>query len=422
MDSRYILLLLLFCQVAFSATDCAGYEDSFFVRVLDGALKPVPGADVTVTYDRGATFGEKYFTTPINQTDSSGKRYYEIINLGTTSREIDCNIVINASAGGARKSVKIIADQHGPTVDVKFDDVFLLRFYVRDQLKAPLKDAAVSIGNFSGRTDQNGKLSGYFKVGSYDYFASYIDASQAGKLNVSNETDFEVIFPHYRISIDVTDDSGKPLDAELSIFNQTFQMENGHFENEKTFGETVPYRVEYGGLVTEDTILPATNPIVMVRYDISSPTFKSITPAVLNNRYKLNVEVFDPNQYPSGIDVSSVKVRYKIEPSDATSPWGSAIVYTTGRSMYTADFPELPGSSIVKFVVEVKDKAGNRAEKEGTFSTFAGAINGTQNQTEPQPNPSEDQGIPLIYIAVGAIVLVLAAILVFIMKSKAAGG
>jgi hypothetical protein len=427
MNLRYVAIFILAIQViplVFAETNCTGYHDMFTVNVLDGNLKPVSNATVIVKYDRGQSFGDKYFITPPKQTDASGQILYDIYNGGTNVREIDCKIEINATAGGADKSVTIEAGKHGPTVDVIMSDVFSLKFFVRDQFRAALPNATVNVGNYSGVTDGSGMYFKEIKEGVYPYFASYVDASQAGSINISNDTEFEVLFPHYRITVDVSDDTGTPLPATLTIFNKTFEMQDGHFENEKTFGDSVPYTVNYRGIITEGTISPATLPIVELIYDINAPLFGNITPQTMNDRYQLQIEVWDPNEFADGLDISSMKMYYKLEPSDATTPWSNAVVYTTGRNKFTADFPKLPPDSIVKFRAEVKDKAGNRAEKEGKFSTYAVAppVNNTGNETNPQPPPSQEQGIPLIYILGGVIVLVLGLYLVFRMKSKPPAG
>ncbi|MEW6035757.1 MAG: hypothetical protein AB1529_04035 [Candidatus Micrarchaeota archaeon] len=426
MDGRFALsFLILLIFIAPAQAACIGYNDTFDVRVLDGSLKPVEGAAITVKYDRGSTFGEQYFTTPMKYTDASGKVHYDIFNQGTLARKIDCNIEINATAGGASKKMTVVANEHGPVVDVILNDVYLMRFYVRDQLRAPLQNATVTIGALSNRTDKDGMVKYYLKKGVHQYFASYQTASQPGSLNVTNETAFEIIFTYYKVGIDISDDAGKPIDASITILNETALMEGGHYGNDRLFGEMVPYTIDYRGIVTEDVLYPASEPIVQLRYDLNAPLIKGITPDYSGGRFKLHIEATDPNQYASGLDVSSVKVQYKIEPSDASTPWSSAVVFTAGRSNFTADFPELPPNKLVSFRVELKDKTGNRAEQEGKFSTFAtgpgpgNQTNNTQNQTNTQPPPQQEQGIPLIYIIGGVIVLILGVYLVFRIKSKA---
>ncbi|MFH0737793.1 MAG: hypothetical protein V1827_04175 [Candidatus Micrarchaeota archaeon] len=423
MDLRYALASLLLLHLSAPAfADCVGYSDSFDVRVLDGSLKAIEGAEVTVKYDRGATFGEKYFTTPVKLTDASGKVHYDIYNGGTLTRPIDCNIVINATAGNASKLQTIVAETHGPTVDVVLSDVFLFRFYVRDQLGAPLTNASVTIMGATDKTDSGGMIVYRLKKGAYDYMASFESASEAGKFTIQNESNYVVIFPHNRISIDVTNDAGDPLEATITIFNDTFVIEGGHYEEARAFGDQVPYVVEYHGLVTEGVIEPAVEPMLVIRYDITSPLIQSITPDFKEGSYKLQIAAMDMNQFASGIDLGSMKAYYRVEPADATVPWSNAVVFTSGRNQFTADFPELPPGRLVKFKIELKDKAGNRAEQEGSFTTTTATPEPDQNDTNPQPPPPQDQGIPLIYIIGGVILIVLAVYLVFRIKSKAVGG
>jgi len=421
MKSYHIFAFIILYLATPVFADCIGYTDSFDVRVLDGNLKPVEGAEVQVTYDRGASFGEQYFTTPMRITDASGIIHYDIYNQGTLTRDIDCTIVINATAGGSSKKVSVEANAHGPTVDLVLSDVYILRFYVRDQLGAPLVNASVSVDGTTNKTDDNGRVMYRLKTGTYQYFASYSSASQPGLLTIEDETEFLVTFSHYKIRIDVTDDGGNPLPAILTIFNESFALEGGHYELDKAFGEEIPYTVEYMGLVTDDMLVPSLDPRVEVRYDVTSPLIESITPEFLGNTYKLQISAKDPNEYASGLDMSSVRVYYRVEPADAAVPWSNAIVFTAGKDLFTADFPELPPSSLVRFRVELKDKAGNRAEQEGTFSTSAAPPEG-QNGTTTQPPTEEDHEIPLIYIVGGVIILISAIYLVIRIKSKAGGG
>lgn len=422
MDCRYIVLFLILSQVAFA--DCVGYNDSFDVRVLDAKYRPVPDAEVQVTYDRGATFGEQYFTTPAHYTDSEGKAHFIIFNQGTTARKMDCDIDITGSAGGSKKAVTVVANQHGPIVDVVLNDVYPARFYVRDQLGKPLEDASVTLGTKTGKTDENGLIKFFYKTGSYDYLASYLDARQAGSLAVSDDTEFEVLFTYHGVVVDVVDDTGNPLNATLAIFNESFQLEDGHFEYEKTFGEMIPYSVTYKGIPRTGTIETSIDPTIIVVYDVHSPLFGEITTDIANNWTKLLIGVSDPGDFASGVDVSSIRVTYRLEPADPTDPWNTAVTFTTGYNTFTADFPELPPNSIVGFRIEITDKTGNRADIEGKFSTFRPEIpqNYTQNQTDTQPTGPEEQEIPLFYMIGGGILVILVVYLVFRIKSMAAEG
>ena len=422
MDFRYFVLLLLLVSVAYA--DCTGYNDTFQVRVLDAKGRPIPGAAVTVTFDRGAMGGPQYFTTPVKYTDQNGLLQEGIFNQGTTDRTIDCNIVINATQSGVMESATVVANVHGQYVDVDFSDVYPITFFVRDQLGYPIEKASVTIENQTQLTKQDGSSDFFMPYGNHSFFASYLDAYDAGTIPVIDDTVYVENFTYYTVEVLVRDDFGDPLPATLTIFNQTFQMDNGSFTSGKTFGEAVPYSVDYKGIVTTDTIYPATNPNVVITYDIHSPTISDINASTFEGTPRLTMSIVDPGQSPSGIDFSSIKVRYRLEPADESTPWDSAVAYTTGRNQVTAEFPDLPSDRVVTFVVDAQDKAGNKAEVQGKFTTMPAQAqsNTTQNQTKTQNPPAQSQGLPLLYIILGVIVVVLAVYIVFRMKSKPAGG
>lgn len=417
-DWRHIAAFLLLASLSYA--DCVGYNETFGVQVVDAEYRSMPGAAVTVTYDPGTSFGERYFTTQPVYTDATGLARFTIYNQGTNTRSIDCKIWVNGSIGGARGSVTVTANEHADPVTIRLIDVYPLRFFIRDHLGYPLPNASVSVGGKSVKSGADGIADLYLKTGKYNYLASYLDAKQAGTLTVSNATVYEVVFTYYKVQVDVVDDSGTPLPAGLTIFNRTFELQDGHFESNKTFGEAIPYSTDYKGLIISGTIIPATNPNARAVYDIHAPTFGEIKPETLNERQRLDITVSDNGQYASGLDLGTMKVTYKVEPSDENAQWNDAVVFTAGRNRFTAEFPELPQNAIVRFRTEIKDKAGNRAEIEGKFTTYEvqAPQNTTQNQTNPQQTTPQEQGIPLTYILGGAIIAILAVYMVFRIKSK----
>ena len=430
MHYRHILLFLLLVYIASPALhadqvlvikhgNCTNYSDSFDVRVLDAKLRTVPGAVVQVTFDRGATYGSKYFTTPPRYTDSSGLVHFDISNQGTNTRTLDCNIVINASFVGKHNTTTVFALEHGTPIDLALQ-LYPVRFYLRDIFGGPLANATVTVSNLTGTTDANGMASFFLGKGIQAYLASYLDGSQAGQLNITDDATIEVILRSYNVTFDVVDDFGSPLPATLRIFNKTFQLENGTFEYAETVGNSIPYSTEYKGIVKNSTLVPSENPKARVIYDIHAPLFGSIRPDVSGNRYHLIIPVSDPGSDPSGVDFKSIRVTYRVEPAEPTTPWDTAVTFTSGRDTVTAEFPNLPQNRIVSFKAEMKDNEGNKASIEGKFSTLAGQtpVNNTQNQTNPQQDGGQDQGIPLIYIFVGAIVMLLIVYVVFHIKSQ----
>jgi hypothetical protein len=405
-----------------------GYRETFDVRVLDAMQRPVEGAEVTVTYDRGATFGEQYFTTPVKYSDSNGKVHFDLINQGTTARKIDCDIDVVATSGGSTGKKTVEAEKHGPIVDVILSDVYPVRFYVRDHLGAAIPNATVIIGERTDLTNEYGYVKHYMKKGSHTYLATYLEAKESGTMEVENDTEFVVTFPYYKVTIDVMDDFSVPLDATITMFNKTFLLEDGHYENPRSFGQEISYEVEYKGLKQSGTIVPELDPSIQIVYDIHAPVFEDIQSQTTGDRATLNVEVTDPGDHPSGVDVSSISITYRMEPADPTTPWNMAVVFPTGFNRFTAEFSDLPPESVVQFKIDIKDKTGNRATIEGKFSTLVveppvnDTVNDTQNQTITQNGEDTGQEIPLFYIIVGGILAFLIIYWVIRIKSKGTRG
>ncbi len=414
---KYLLLLLLI-TTAFAEDFCSGKTDEFDVQVLDANLRPIQNVDVTITYDTGTSFGQQYFTTKVRQTDERGMVHFKIINQGTTIRDIDCTITIFAKLNEVNETEKVEANQHGSIVSVVLENVFPVNFYVKDQFGLGIPNASVTISNRFQKTNNNGFTRIYLPEGEYDYLASYERAKQSGVIVVDDDINFIVTFPFEQLTVNVIDDFGGPLQAKLTIFDETHEM-MGSYTTEKTYGLVVPFEVSYKNEIKTGEIDTQENTSALVIYDIHPPTFGEIIPETVNNRTKLTIPVTDPGEFGSGVDIKSLQVSYRVEPSDATTPFSPATVYTVGFNTFSAEFPELPQNSIVSFRADVKDKVGNRATIEGKFSTLDVEVPDDQNQTNTQENTGSDQGLPLFYIVGGIFVVILAIYLVIRIKSKA---
>jgi hypothetical protein len=189
----------------------------------------------------------------------------------------------------------------------------------------------------------------------------------------------------------------------------------------------VPYEINYLGELIEGTIYPSDDPSIEIRHDIHAPTISEVTSGSDWNRPRLSISVSDSGTYPSGLDISSMQVTYN-EGQTGEGDWHSAVVFTTAKDVFTAEFPEMEANTIVNFKIEIKDQVGNLAELDGKFTTIVAqnpqnqTVNNTQNTTNTQPEDEQEQGIPLLYIISGVILLFLVIYFVFHIKTKAAGG
>ncbi|MBU1166155.1 hypothetical protein KKF81_04340 [Candidatus Micrarchaeota archaeon] len=419
-----LIFLTLISLVNISVADCVGYGDEFQVRVLDAKYRPIPEASVWITYDRGTSFGDKYFTTPVNYTDSNGMVDYYIRNMGTGTREIDCDIDISASVGGSTRSRTIEANIHGTPIDMVMDDVYPVMFYVRDQHRAAIQNSTVTIDGKTEKTNEYGSVKFFLKKGDHDYLATYLDAKQAGTITVNDDDAYEVLFEPNELEIHVLDDQGNKLHISLFILNQTFDLEDGYFQRDKIFGNSIEYTINYNGVVKGDVIDPASKNNLTIIYDLRSPLLESVDVQTQNNQTTLLITASDPGIYASGVDVSSISVLYKLGTAASDTDWNTATTFSTGHNTFTADLGQLPSNNIMEFKIGIKDREGNSAIITGKFSTLFVPVpqNNTQNQTITQPIEDTGQEIPLIYIIGGVILVILAIYLLIRIKSAAMGG
>jgi len=401
----FVLLLALLVQfVAAAEMDCRGYTDSFYVRVLDAKLRPVEGALVRVMFDRGTSFGEQYFVTDPLPTNSDGTRYFSIANQGTETRKIDCRIWINATLGNAKATKIVTANSHGQFIDLNLN-VYLLDVLVDDQNGMPIENATVTINGISKPTGKDGRVRFYTPPGLIDYLASYYRGKESGKIYVRNDTDYEIVLRRHSVSIDAVDDEGKPVEATISIFNESFPMINGHYETE-AFGNTIEGNISYMGIEKRiEMDLDKSNTSVVV-FDLRPPSIQSTEITVIGKRPRMTIRVADDGKYASGVNVSATKVIYRILPLEVGSGWSSATTFAASLDTFVSDFPELESDKTIEFRIEIRDEEGNTAVREGRFVVPESNVETTQNQAQTDKNSQ------ILYIAIVVIIIIVAVYIV----------
>ncbi|MBI5227458.1 hypothetical protein HY988_02615 [Candidatus Micrarchaeota archaeon] len=413
--NRNFILIILLLFATFAYAECVGgYNDTFYARVLDAKLRPVSNALVSATFDRGATFGPQYLTTPNRTTDNLGQTQFTLINQGTNSRTLDCKIKLVGQVDAVSNTTTIEANVHGDIVDI-FLSVYPVLITVKDQFGVPLPNAVVTFDNTTLKADDSGSMLMFNTIGKHNYLVNYLDGKEAGTFEIAGDERKDIVIPYHSIGIVVMDEYGKPLDADISIFNKIYQTKNGQFAYAKSFGDQISYKVDYNGSEIQGNIIPESKPNVTVVYDLNAPVFQNIKDITTDNRPQLIIQVVDLGQYASGVEAKSVRVNYRIQKGEE-QVWTSATTFTSGKNTFTTQFPVIEPNSIVQFHIEAQDKAGNIALLDGSFSTMKAKNQSNQtpqNDTNTQPNPKNDQGIPLLYIIIGAIIVIFIIYMLF---------
>lgn len=399
MKELFTTLMVVFL-ITLSHADCIGYTDEFDIRVLDAKLRPVEGAEVQATYDRGASFGPQYFTTDILETDGEGIVHMAIRNQGTETRDIDCTIWLNATLddGYAEKAVE--ANVHGPVVDLNMD-VYPVDITVNDQAGKPIENATVTIRGVSRKTNSYGYVRFHSTLGELSYFISYKKGKESGFILVNGDIEYEVILQKYSVAVYAVDDRGESVDAEIAVLGETTTMEDGLYESDEIYGSTFEATVRYMGIEKDVELDLSDENEATVSFDVHPPVIESIETSSIGSRPRLTIKVKDEGEYASKVDPASIKVTYQILPS-TDSQWADATTFVGGTNTYISDFPEIEPGKLIEFRIEVLDFDGNKVIQTGKFIT--------EKQEEISETPTEEeengQDFPFFYIAIGAILII----------------
>jgi len=413
MKGLFTTLLLMFLVGVSCAADCSGYADEFDVRALDAKLRPVEGAYIQVTFDRGASFGVQYFTTDLLRTNSSGMVHMNIRNMGTETRNIDCTIWVNATIGDGYAEKTVEANSHPLIVDLNLD-VYPIDIKVTDISGNPIEGATVTINGESKDTASNGRALFHAAPGTIDYFVSYEKGKEGGIIPVTGDVDYEVVLARYTVTVYSVDDQGEPIDATITIFDETSTMTDGVYHSEDVYGNTLEATLQYMNVDKELVMNLAKKTEDTVVFDVHPPIIQSTSTTMIGTRPRLTIKITDEGEYASGVDPSSVKVSYRILPS-LEPEWVDATVFVSGAESYTIDFPETDGDKLIEFKIEAKDMEGNRVVQTGKFVTEKEEENG-----EKPPEVEENgQDFPYFYIIIGVILIIVVVYIVrYLLKRK----
>lgn len=410
-----LIFLLLMVSVSFAASDCVGYTDSFDVRVLDAKLLPFEGAEVSVKFDRGASFGEQYFTTEPRLTDENGKVHFTILNQGTETREIDCEIWIYVAIGGETAEEVIEANKHNNPVDIKVP-VYEAEFTVRDQQGRRLENATVFFLGVTKQTDQYGVASFYGKEQTAEYVVTYKGGQEGGSVTILGDTKREVTIPIYQLNLKTVDDKGTPVSASVTYADETYESDGS--VTLTVYTSEVELDVEYGGIekavelyIDDGAVITET-----IAFDIHSPEISDITQSLVGDRVRITMTIEDEGKYAEGVDPSTVKIRYRVLPG---SQWDTASAFTIALNRYAVDFPDIEHGKIVEFTINAEDYVGNKVTQDGRFTVQTDMEPEVNDSGNEQENGETDQDFPLLYIIFVVIFIIIAFYIVkFIVKSK----
>ena len=409
MSVRLLLAFLLISGFLFSVS-CIGVTDNITIRALDAKYRPIEGALVNLTYDLGNLgIGGKYTTTNNFATNSSGEKYFVITILNKTIHEekVDCKITAKGAIGGGSGSVDYQIIVHPRRVDLHIN-VYPVDFLVKNQNGISTPNASITVGEITKTTGSNGKARFYVIPGKYDYFASYSGAKRADTLTITGDTYNEIEFGKHSFTLKVYDDLGNLVSANVTVEDKTTEID-GTYHKDEIIGDSLSVQIVHEGIEIDNVYDLQKETEDKVVFDSHAPNFVSYSPGFSNGIPQIVFELKDSGIYASGVNPQTLEVVYRIPSQDNTLPWNRAIVFATAKEKYTAQFPNVENGKLVMFKASVKDRTGNIATLDGKFQVS----DNTENNTDTHNNIEPEQGIPLIYIVVGVLIVFLAIFIGF---------
>jgi hypothetical protein len=215
--------------------------------------------------------------------------------------------------------------------------------------------------------------------------------------------------------INVVDDSGNPLEADITVERNTTHASSLEIPSIALANPVV--NVSYGSLVKSVAVDLTASSDYLVPFDVTPPKITDIR--LEQKKYediKLYFVVTDPNQYASGPANDQVTVAYSVGGiTQTTVPYMKS-------GIFIAEIPAPPKNSLIRFTITAYDKEGNMNNVNGEYlvsdetNTGQTGQNGTSNETQGgnetgtgggEEAPSADYGI-LPFILGGIVLLVIA--------------
>jgi hypothetical protein len=403
-----ILMLAVFCGAVYSADCVAGFSETLSITVFDSKFRPIDGVPVNVTYQKDRTTGKGYVTTKTQYTDENGTVKIGILNTEYTPEWVKCDVTISAQYDGKIVTKKITAQNHEKDLQMQFKDAYLLSIHAIDKLGAPIANTEMRIKSMYVNTTDEGYAYMIVNKGPADMAIAYLSGVITGNVTVNADTSYTLQAKIYSIKVNVVDDAGNPLVADIIIENQTYTQSSVEIPE---IALANPYvKVVYGPAEKIISANLADQQEYVVSFDITPPQIREVS--VEQNKegdIKVRFYILDPNSMASGADIEETTVTTNIKGITQT-----LIPYAeSGR--YVVEIPRQDPNTLIRFTINAYDKQGNTNSLNGEYLVPAEETENGHNETgnggvEPQPQGVDYGVLPWIG---GIVVIIILAYVVF---------
>jgi hypothetical protein len=397
MWKKFMLFAVMFGSLFWA---CApGFTDTLNIKVIDSKYRPISGAAVNITYQKDETTGKGYVTSTTQYTGEDGKVSIIARNTEVIERRVECDITISAEYDGVIVERVVEAQAHSAEMQVQFEDAYLLNLKVVDRYGQPIGNTQVRINDLYRNTTEEGYIAIVVNGGTVEIAVPYLGAVITREIEMGNDLTYTLQARAYALSLDVVDDRGDPLAAQITV------------EEEETMGTGVeieglaitnPYvRVVYGSVEKFPQIDLTQGGEYTVSFDLTPPEITNVEVGREGEDLKIRFFLQDPNLLASGADTDSTTVSYIV--SGVTQ---DAVPYAESGA-YVAELPAPPENTLLRFTITAYDEEGNMNTVNGEYLVTP------EVENEPESGSEEGGGMEMPEEG-GMILLVLGAIVVLV--------
>lgn len=397
--------ILLFSSVSWACE--AGFTDTLNIKVIDHKYRPIEDAKVTVTYQKDQTTGKGYITTNPRYTGADGKVQETIRNIEVFENRVKCDVTITAEYDGVIVEREIEAQSHSAELQVRFEDAYLLALKVVDKHGSPITGTQIRINEMYFNTSSTGYVSIIVNSGTVEVAVPYLNGVISQDIEVEDDTSYTLQARVYPLSVQVVDDQGDPLVADIFIEDQKY--EGTGVEIEEIALQSPYVEVVYGSLEKTPEIDLSMETEYIVSFDLTAPEIKNVEVERDEDELRIRFFVYDYGTYATGPNLDETTVSYTV--GGITE---YAVPYADSGS-YVVEMPVPPENTLLRFTITTYDMEGNMQTVNGQYLVTPEQENG--GETPPLTNGEENgEGEPptepednTLLIVVGAIVIVVLA-------------
>ncbi|MCC7569730.1 hypothetical protein KO465_00085 [Candidatus Micrarchaeota archaeon] len=409
-----LLVFIIFLSVGFSR-----YVDYPLVYVINQNREPIPGVNVTVTYQSNEN---RYVTSFPVVTDSSGKAELRVTALANNP-DLTYKVTIDYFDYTDTNTIT-----YNP--NIKSSTYFTvpinrLRVYISSPETGPI-NATTDIMGIKQETNV-GHVFYYLPPGEYVMRVTYSGEDFEFPFEMGSEhQSLEFSVYEYTPIIEFVDDTGYHLNGTLTVCEKTFAVTspqnitiicpNQQFASAEVLAKKVTQSINLEDLK------------IRFVFDLTKPVVRDVKFYADRTSWGVDLDANDPGVYPSGLP-NSLRMTYTIQrPSDVNVIQKDVqLTLKQGTQyIYSGIFEhEHPGTRI-DATIEVVDIAGNRERLSRTFIVGQDAaipIGGGQDTnitTDPngediEPDSSE---LDLVLLGITLVAVIIVVGIIFYLKNK----